>query len=378
MFRFSFFPERPLEQYRKTDAGVLISMILLWGLGIVTLYFCSSEYSINHFNSDIYLLKRQLVYSAVGLVGAVVLASINMKVLRRLLPLLVLCSVVLNLLVPVFGAEVNHATRWIKLPFLPRFQPSEIIKFVAILYLANILDKYRNIEAENRRLWPAVVGFGIMVASVAIQKDFSTSILIAGIGLIIFFIYGAKMLTLIPILCLLVPFAILLIFSQQYRIERLLAFFHPEEYSRSFAYQFMKSRDAICAGGLWGNGIGSGLSKLYKIPEVYADYIFAGWAESMGLIGVTIYFILLCFFAYRSYKIAFETNNFFAAIAVFGFTSLILLQSLMNCAVAAGVIPTTGIPLPFFSYGGSSMVFTLCMCGFIINVSRHDDSEEIE
>ena len=161
-----------------------------------------------------------------------------------------------------------------------------------------------------------------------------------------------------------------------YRLQRLIGWISPDEFSSTINYQSLNAKRAISAGGVWGSGIGSGLSKINSIPEVQADYIFAGWAEAMGYLGVAGYFILLVFFAYRGYKTALQNPDRFSALACFGCVSVIVLQSLLNTMVVCGLLPTTGINLPFFSLGGSSIIVTLAMCGFILNVSRGEEISE--
>jgi cell division protein FtsW len=167
-----------------------------------------------------------------------------------------------------------------------------------------------------------------------------------------------------------------MITSEQYRVERIIGYLNPNEGTSSFNYQVIASKNAVSAGGFWGMGIGRGLSKLDSIPEVQADYIFAGWAEAMGYIGVVLYFVLLVFFAYRGYKTAFKNPDKFSALSTFGCVSAIVLQSLVNTMVVCGLLPTTGINLPFFSLGGTSIIVTLAMCGFIVNASRCEKIDE--
>ena len=156
-------------------------------------------------------------------------------------------------------------------------------------------------------------------------------------------------------------------------MERIEGYLSPGQYSQGVNYQTNASIRAISTGGFWGQGIGSGLTKLNSIPEVQADYIFAGWVEAMGLFGVILYFLLLGAFAYKAYRCAFNCPDRFGAIGIFGCISAIFFQSIANVAVVCGAIPSTGIPLPFFSAGGSSMVVTLCMCGFMINAARSEN-----
>jgi cell division protein FtsW len=161
-----------------------------------------------------------------------------------------------------------------------------------------------------------------------------------------------------------------------YRLQRLIGWISPDEFGSTINYQSLNAKRAISAGGVWGSGIGSGLSKINSIPEVQADYIFAGWAEAMGYIGVVLYFLLLVFFAYRGYKAAFENPDKFSALSTFGCVSAIVLQSVVNTMVVCGLLPSTGINLPFFSLGGSSIIVTLAMCGFILNASRCEKIDE--
>jgi len=191
-----------------------------------------------------------------------------------------------------------------------------------------------------------------------------------------FFTAGAKLSWLGPFALLAIPAAILMISIEPYRISRVAAFINPDEFTQTAGYQQFASERAISSGGFWGQGLGSGLSRINSIPEVQADYIFAGWSEAMGYFGVICYFIALVFFAWRAFTVALTTPDRFAAYGTFGSALMIVLQSLLNCAVVCGVVPTTGIPLPFFSSGGSSIIFTLCMCGFMLNASHCDAPDD--
>ena len=247
-----------------------------------------------------------------------------------------------------------------------------------VLFLANYFDKQeRIVNVEEKNLAPCVGVFVIFLGIVAAQKDFSTTVFIMIIGMIMFFVSGAKLKWAIPFFIVVIPIAIMMIFTHPYRIERILGFVNPTEYTSTHNFQSLAAKKAISAGGIWGQGIGNDLVKINSIPEIQADYIFAGWAESMGFVGVLIYFVILLFFAWRGYKSAFMCPDRFAALAAFGCVSVVFLQSLLNCMVVCGLVPSTGIPLPFFSVGGSSIIITLAMCGFILNASRCEESYEI-
>ena len=174
-----------------------------------------------------------------------------------------------------------------------------------------------------------------------------------------------------------VPIALIFIFVEKYRVDRLIAFLNPKYDIQGINYQVNASKIAINAGGFWGQGMGTGLEKIKSIPEVHADFVFAGWAEAMGFIGVIGYFALLGYFAYKVFNIAAKCEDFFRSLLAFGCGAIIVVQSLVNCGVVCGALPSTGIPLPFFSHGGTSMLMTLVTCGVIINISRYENVSEL-
>lgn len=370
------------DGYYRCDIGLLVSMILLWGTGLFTMLVCSQNYAARFFNGDaLYFVKRQLICSAVGLAFFMGFLFLDIKVIKKLIFYIVLVTIILCVLtfIKPLSIEKNGARRWIKMPFKFTFQPSELVKFSLVLYLASYFDKQFSLTNEDERdVMPCVVVFMIMVLLVLLQKDFSTSVFLVLIGVLLFFVSGAKLKWLIPFIIIAIPLALLLIFSEQYRINRLIGFIRPSQGESSFNYQANAAKSAISAGGIWGSGIGRGLSKLNSIPEVQADYIFAGLTEAMGFIGVILYLMMLAFFAWRGYRTAYKCPNRFGAYGAFGCVSVIVVQSIINCMVVCGLLPTTGIPLPFFSVGGSSIIVTLAMCGFILNASRcEEDDEEV-
>ena len=382
MSRYSFNARRLQggEGYYRSDIGLLVAVILLWGTGLFTMLVCSQNYAARFFNNDaLYFVKRQVVCSAVGFVFFLGFLFLDMKTIKKLVFYIVLATVILCVLtfIKPLSIEKNGARRWIKMPFKFTFQPSELVKFALVLYLANYFDKQFSLtNEEDRDVMPCVAIFLGMVLLVLLQKDFSTSAFLILIGVLLFFVSGAKLKWLIPFVIIAIPLALLLIFSEQYRIERIIGFLRPSQGESSFNYQSNAAKSAISAGGFWGVGIGRGLSKLNSIPEVQADYIFAGLTEAMGFVGVILYLLLLGFFAWRGYRTAYKCPNRFAAYGSFGCVSVIVVQSIINCMVVCGLLPTTGIPLPFFSVGGSSIIVTLAMCGFILNASRCEEVEE--
>ncbi len=379
MNQFTFYANKPSQNYNKVDIWLLGSILLLWGLGIFTLYVCSQNFAIRAFGNPLYFVKRQLLCSAVGFVLFAGFMITDMRYIRKFVSVIVIVSLVLCFLTFVPGISIikNGARRWIRLPGNFTFQPSELVKFAIVLFLANYFDKQdKLLNPEEKTVFPCVIALIVFAGIVFAQKDFSTGVFITLIGILLFFVSGAKLVWIFPFALIAIPAAFLMITLNPYRLQRLIGWISPDEFSSSINYQSLNAKRAISAGGVWGSGIGAGLSKINSIPEVQADYIFAGWAESMGYIGVVIYFVLLCFFAYRGYKAALSNPDKFSALSTFGCVSVIVLQSLVNTMVVSGVLPSTGINLPFFSLGGTSIIITLAMCGFIVNASRCEKIDE--
>ncbi len=379
MSQFTFYAKRPSENYHKVDIWLLASMLLLWGLGMFTLFVCSQNFAGKAFNDSLYFVKRQLMSSLLGFVLFVAFVVTDIKYVRKFVSIIVLFSIVMCVLtfIKPLSIEKNGARRWIRMPGNFTFQPSELIKFAMVLFLANYFDKQEELEnPEDKSVFPCVVGLLIFVGIVFAQKDFSTGVFITVVGILMFFVSGAKLKWIWPFLLIAIPTVFLMIVLEPYRIQRVIGWIRPDEFSSTVNYQALSAKKAISAGGIWGSGIGAGLSRINSIPEIQADYIFAGWAESMGLIGVIAYFVLLVFFAYRGYHSALNCPDRFSAYASFGCISVIFLQSIVNTMVVCGLLPSTGINLPYFSMGGSSIIVTLAMSGLILNVSRCEESSE--
>ena len=379
MSQFTFYANKPSETYHKIDMGLLASILLLWGLGMFTLFVCTQNYAGRAYVDTLYFVKRQFICSIVGFVLFLFFMLTDMKVIRKILSIIVIASLILCIMtfIKPLSIEKNGARRWLRMPGNFSFQPSELIKFSLVLFLANYFDKQEQIEnEEDKSVFPCVIGFIVFIGVVFGQKDFSTGLFITVIGILLFFVSGTKLRWIFPFLLIAIPAVFLMISLNPYRLHRVIGWIRPDEFGSTINYQSIAAKRAISAGGVWGSGIGSGLVRINSIPEIQADYIFAGWSESMGYVGVVIYFVLLLFFAWRGYKTALICPDRFSAYGAFGCVSIIFLQSLLNTMVVCGLLPSTGIPLPFFSLGGSSIIITLAMCGFILNASRCEESSE--
>lgn len=359
------------------DTGFFISVILLLGLGLITLYASSVSYATRAFDDPFYFVKRQLFSAGIGVFCLFLFAILDLDFVRKLLPIIFVGTLILCILTffPIIGIERNGARRWIKLPIIGTFQPSELAKFSVIIFLANFFDKKHSVIRESGfNIGQAVLGLFLTVLIVFLQDDFSTAFFIMLVGLSMFFIAGIKLGWFFGFCFFSLPIVILFIFTESYRVKRLIAFFNPEQYSHGVNYQINASRRAISSGGFLGEGFGSGLIRVSGIPEAQADFVFAGWAEAMGFFGVILFFAIIVYFAWRGYRIAFKCEDRFRSYTVFGIITSIVLQTLLNCGVVCGALPSTGIPLPFFSSGGSSLIITLLMCGVVINISKFNNN----
>ena len=282
---FAIFADKPLEKYKQCDISLILLSLLLWGIGIFTLYVCSGSYGLRAFNDSLYFVKRQLISSALGFMLFIVFATVKMDTIKRFLPLMVGIAIILSFMtfVPGIGLERNGARRWLRFGFMT-FQPSEMIKFVVVLYLANYFEKQSKIpDVIDRTVFPAVILTFIMVVSIAVQRDLSTSVFVASLAILLFIVSGSKIFWLVPVMTIVIPLACLFVFLEPYRLNRIIGFLDQDSYLQTLNYQTYAARRAISAGGFWGQGLGSGLVRINSIPEVQSDYIFAGWVESASL-----------------------------------------------------------------------------------------------
>lgn len=380
MTQYSFTAQRPLEKYHRCDIGFLVSFLMLWGLGLFTIIVCSKDYSINLMHKDAYyLVRRHLISSGIGFGLFMTFLFLDMNFIRKLVvPMLIVTILLCGMIfIKPLSSEINGATRWVKFPGGFTFQPSELVKFTLVLYMALYFEKQEEKEDESEKsVLVCVAVFVSFLALVLGQRDFSTTFFIMLVGILLFFVAGQKLNWLIPFGVIFAFIIFLVVTTNRFRLDRITGWLNPTQGHDNINMQANNAKTAISAGGFWGQGIGFGLSKLNKIPEVHADYIFAGWAESMGYIGVIIYLCILGFFGWRGYKTSLQCPTRFGAYGSFGCVSIIVMQSIANVMVVCGLLPSTGIPLPFFSVGGSSVMISMAMCGFILNTSRGESRDD--
>lgn len=360
---------------RKEGDFVLVLLIaLLVGIGIAVL-FSASYFHAERLDKDPgYFFRKQLIYIGLGIVVGFILSRTPLELIKKFVPFILLSALVVSLLtfVPGIGKPILGARRWIFIGG-SSFQPSEYIKVALVVYLSHIFSKKQDmINDPLRAVLPPLIVVAIFTGIIYFQNDFSTAFFIFFISLSIFFIARVRVIYFFMLGTIIIPLGGVLLFTKVYWVKKLMVFFNIDTDPSGTGYQVLQSKGAFVNGGLWGQGLGNGMKKLGGLPEADSDFIFAVIGEEMGFIGSLFILFLYIFFAYRGYLVSLKTEDSFKYYLSFGITTIIFFQALLNIAVVLGLIPATGIPLPFFSNGGTSMLMNLIMCGLLFNVSRKE------
>ncbi|GAB1483833.1 putative lipid II flippase FtsW [Treponema sp.] len=364
---------------RSSDAALIASLLLLVGLGFVALYSASSGFAERFFGDGNYFIKKQAAFGLIGILLFFIASYMDLELLRRFIQPLVLGTMFLCVLtfIPGIGMTKNGAARWIRLG-PSSYQPSELVKMVLPLYLAHIFAKKeeRLDDVSSGVIPPALVSL-VFCALVYSQNNFSTAAFIGVNALILFFLAGVRLRHFILVALVSLPLGFLLIFTKEHRVRRLLTFFKPEWDPLGAGYQVRASIETIASGSFWGKGLGQGTRKLASVPEIHSDFVFSAVSEEAGYLGVCLVFGLFAFFAIRGYLSALKATDTFKRLLGLALVTAIVSQALINVSVVIGAVPATGIPLPFFSAGGSSLATTLFAAGLIVNISRTVPASEV-
>ncbi len=359
----------------QPDYSLIFIVFFLVAFGLVVLSSASAVLSQDVSSQSYYYLKHQLLYGlGLGIIAFLICQRINYAYWQKLaFPLIILTIVLLALVfVPQIGYSHGGAKRWINLGFLS-LQPFEFVKITFIIYLAALLGKRgeRN-QVIKESLLPFLVIVGVISLLVLAQPNMSALVIIVIISALLYFLAEVNIFYLITILLTLV-FAgfFTLIKIVPYRMSRLTVFLHPEIDPQGIGYQINQALLAIGSGGLFGLGLGHSVQKWKYLPEPIGDSIFAIVAEEMGLIGVSIIVILFLLLAWRGLKITKNAPDKFSQLLSGGITGWLFFQAFINMAAISGLMPLTGMPLPFVSYGGSAMVSALIGIGILINISKY-------
>ncbi len=343
--------------------GIVIALVVI---GIIMI-FSASGIMVSNF------VLKQSVWAFLGMLALFCMAGIDYHKLQRLSRILLTVSGILLVLVllGVLSDNPKGIHRWMRLGPIG-FQPSEIAKICLIVYLADLIDrKQSRLKEFKKGIMPALIMLGIFSLLIYKGPDLGTVILLVMVAFIMLLIGGARIRHLVSLSLLSLPILIFTIVRTPYRLKRLWAFLDPSSDSKGAGWQVYQSLVALGSGGINGVGLGKSIQKFFYLPEPHTDFIFSIIGEELGFIGSLVIVVLFILFIWRGAKIAVHAPDLFGSLLAAGLTFTIGLQALVNIGVVTGSLPTKGVPLPFLSFGGSSLLCTMVGVGILLNISKH-------
>ncbi|MFZ5631873.1 MAG: putative lipid II flippase FtsW [Bacillota bacterium] len=363
----------PLKK-KAPDFILFITVMMLLCIGIVMVFSSSSYYAMfPPFNNPFWFLIRQLINALIGIAVLIFMMKYDYWKLKRWAPLLLAAaSVLLVIVLTPLGTSRLGAQRWINLGLFS-FQPSELAKLCVVIFTAFSLSlKGNKVQTFREGMLPYLILMAFFAGLILAEPDLGTAITLVGTLFIMLFCAGVKISNLASVGILGVGAVLAAIFTSEYRTQRFFAFLNPEGDPTGAGWHILNSLMSLGSGGLLGTGLGQGRhSKFLYLPERQTDFIFAVIGEELGFIGGCLVILLFILFVWRGFKVAITSPDPFASLLAAGIVSGIALQALINIGVVTSSLPITGITLPFVSFGGTSLVFTLMGVGVLLNISRY-------
>ena len=362
-----------LSNKHVIDLWLFSVTIILLIVGILMIYSSSHIWAKFSYDDSLYYVKRQFIFVGLGLLIMGILTYIPYQNLTRysLIILLSCFALLVLVLVPGIGLIRGGARSWIGLGVFS-LQPAEFIKLGLIIFLATMLAKNRmQIKSFYKGFFPLTLLIFSAFSLIMLQPDFGTGLVIVLTCFTLLFIAGAKLTHIFSLIAIGLIGFILLIISAPYRMKRITAFLNPWEDPLGDGFQIIQSLYAVGPGGLIGVGLGNSLQKYFYLPEPQTDFIFSILAEETGFIGGLVIMVLFMILCWRGLYIGFHARDRLGTYLAFGITSMITIQMFINISVVIGLVPVTGITLPFISYGGSSLLLTMCAVGILLNISKY-------
>lgn len=351
----------------KSDRLLFLMTLLLVGASVVMVYSASAVQAVGRFElSPEHFLYRQLAWAAIGAFLMFLVMRVDYHLYQQPVVVWSLMAVTVTLLVVVlFGTPVNGATRWVSISFL-NLQPSELAKLSVIIFTAAVLDRrMHRIGDVFYAITPVAVATFLFVGLILLEPDLGTSVVLVLVVVTMLFSAGLRLGHLTTAGLVLLPAVAALILSSDYRRRRFLAFLESEG-----SHQLRQSYLAIGSGGLFGLGLFDGVQKLFYLPEAHTDFIFAVIAEELGLVGTTLVLVCFLIIGWRGLRVSLLAPDRFGSLLAMGITMMVALQAMLNITVVTGLAPTKGLPLPFISSGGSSLLINMVAMGILLNVSQ--------
>ena len=356
----------------RMDRWILAVTVILVGMGIVMIYSASAIRAQDRFGDPTFFLKKQLIWAAIGLVAMAYAASGDLKRFQRLTPIFFLASLLLLslVLIPAVGIKINGARRWLRL-FGLSFQPAEFAKLAVVMFLASYFARRQDrLGSFLDGFLPPLFMTGLVAGLIILQPNFGTAVILLITAAVLFYVGRARISHLAGTAALAIPALLLLMWHSSHGRARLMAAMDPSQVSAKATYQLDQSFYALGPGGWVGRGLGNSMQKLFFLPEPHNDFIFAIVGEELGFVGAMAVVLLFVVLLWRGARTAVRVGDPYAGYLAIGLTSLIVGQAVLNMGVVSGLLPTTGVPLPFLSFGGSSLVIMLFGVGMLLNISR--------
>jgi cell division protein FtsW len=368
-----------MTKHRHFDHILLFVVVALMGLGLIMVYSASSVTSLAQMSDGLHYFKRQLMWVILGLFAMMGFSNLPYRSLEKLaVPLLGLSIFLLILvLVPGVARDIGGAKRWLRFGGIG-FQPSELAKLCFVIYMAHSISiRQDRIKSFLYGLLPDLAITGLLFILIYKEPNLSTATLIGLTYVVLYFLGNGSLMNIAGMASSGVILIIALIFQAGYRMRRFWAFIDPWENAKTSGYHIIKSLVAIGSGGFWGLGLGQSRQKFFILPERHTDFIFAIICEELGLLGGVVVLIIFMALIWRGLYIATRAPDNFGFLLAAGITAIIGLQVLVNIGVVLSLLPTTGITLPFISYGGSSLLFLAAGIGILLNISRYGSGKHL-
>jgi cell division protein FtsW len=353
--------------------GVVLALV---SFGLVMVYSSSSATALLNDGDPLGMVTRQAAYAVVGLGAYAVFSRMSPEGMRRLGPpaLAVAAFLLLIVLVPSIGMQVNGSRRWISLGALGQLQPSELAKLALALWLAQAIARHPRRLGTPGGLAPFLLVTAALAVLILVEPDMGTAVVLCAMAVAMLIVAGARLRHLGGIVAVGTLVAMIAILAEPYRRERLLAFLDPWSDPDGAGFQSVQAQVALGSGGVSGVGLGDGVQKAFYLPEAHTDMILATVGEELGLIGVLAVLIAFALFGIAGYRIALRSPDLHQQALAAGLTTLVLAQAAINIGAVVGVMPVTGVPLPFVSFGGSSLIVLLACTGLLVNIGRRSHS----
>jgi cell division protein FtsW len=362
----------------KSDKWLFTATLVLVCASLVMVYSASAVIAMDRFHQPTYFLFKQATFALAGLVLMPVLMKIDYRRYRQPAVIWTALALVGFALVGVlFGPRINGARRWFGVGGIGA-QPSEFAKIVVILFVAAILERRMDrIDDLKYSLFPIAVTLGVGVGLIMLQPDLGTALSLIVIVSVMIFAAGINYRYLLGLLLVSLPAAYVVLISASYRRRRLTVFLNPWEDPLGDGFQVIQSLIAVGTGGVFGRGLMAGVQKLFYLPYPETDFIYAVIGEELGLVGSTLILACFCVIAWRGLRTAMRAPDRFGTFVALGLTAMVSFQAFFNISVVLGLLPTKGIPLPFVSFGGSSLLVSMIGMGILLNVSQHASTSHV-